>query len=239
MKALCRLLAAAFAFSSPCGAEPSSPQADALRNRIVAHAKTVGPDDYAYTRTIRSEQISNAKSKTDLLVDRWDPGKPEGQRWILVSVDGRAPNAEELKEYAKSLPKRRQLYYGRVAGYFEKPFTTTLDPRGCTVFHFATLPKEAVVVAGSDLSANATAEAIVNASGVVPFIEEVRFRSTKPSRLKVIAKIERFESVARYRLMPDGKPAPSEFSSEMVGSLLGQEGSVRTRITFSELRAAK
>ncbi|MEO5720823.1 MAG: hypothetical protein ABIR71_05045 [Chthoniobacterales bacterium] len=230
------LLVACLALPSLLGAETTAPDSNALRDRIVAHAKTVGPDDYAYTRTVRSEQVSSDKSKTNVIVERWDPTKTGAARWTLVSVDGRVATAEESKDYAKGLPKRRQTHYGRVAGYFEKPFTTTLDARGRTVLSFAALPKETVMVAGTDLSANATAEAIVNTSGAVPFFEEVRFRSTKPSRLKLVAKIEQFESVTRYRLMPDGKAAPSEFSSEMKGSMLGQEGSIRTRITYSDQR---
>jgi hypothetical protein len=52
-----RILAVAFFASLPLAvslaAEASN--ADALKERIIAHARTVTPEDYAYTRTIRSE----------------------------------------------------------------------------------------------------------------------------------------------------------------------------------------
>ena len=93
------------------------------------------------------------------------------------------------------------------------------------------------MVADSDISANATGEAVVNTTGATQFIEEVRFRSTKATRVKLVAKIERFETMTRYRLMLDGKPVPIELASEMSGSMLGQRGSIRTRIAYSEHRA--
>ena len=239
MKLFFGAFVAVFACSPLLGAESSNSESDALRERIIAHAGTVSSDDYAYTRTVRTEQIGGDKTEASVLIERWDPTKPAEQRWTLVSVDGRPPTAEEMKSYTKSLPKRRQAYYGRVARYFAKPATTAIDARGRTVFRFAALPKETVMVADSDISANATGEAIVNASGAVPFLEEVRFRSTKASRVKLVAKIESFETMTRYRLMPDGKPVPVELESEMRGSMLGQQGRIRTRIVYSEHRAVR
>ena len=237
MKFVRHALLACFALSSVFGAEADNSQSAALRERIIAHARTVSAEDYAYTRTVSTEQIGEDKPETRVIVERWDPTRTTDQRWTLVAVDGRPPKADELKDYSKSLPKRRQAYYGRVAGYFAKPATSEIDAHGKTVFHFASLPKDTVMVADTDLSANATGEATVNATGAVPFIEEVRFRSTKSTRVKLIAKIESFETMTRYRLMPDGKPVPSELTSEMSGSMLGQAGRIRTRITYSDLRA--
>ena len=41
----------------------------------------------------------------------------------------------------------------------------------------------------------------------------------------------------RYRMMPNGKPAPVESSSEMNGSMMGKQGIIRTKVTYSDLRA--
>ena len=162
-------------------------------------------EDFAYTRTVRTTQVQSDKTEEIVIVERWDPSQPADQRWTFVSFKGRPPTAEELKDYAKNLSKRRQPYYGRVAEYFSKPFTSATDSRGRTLLRFPSLPKGTVMVSDSDLSANATGEALVNTSGPAPFLEEVRFRSTKPTRLKLIAKIESFETMTRYRLLPDGK----------------------------------
>src|SRR5688572_11385464 len=134
---------------------------EALKERIIAHARTVTPEDYAYTRTIRSESTEGNKKEERVVVDRWDPAKPQDQRWTLVSINGQPPNADQLKNYAKETPKRRTVYYGRIAEYFGKPATSATDARGQTVFRLASLPKETVVASGTDISGNATGELVV------------------------------------------------------------------------------
>lgn len=234
-----RFFALAFFFSLPLAtsfaAEASN--AEALKERIIVHARTVTPEDYAYTRTIRTESTEGNKKEERMIVDRWDPAKPQDQRWTLVSIDGQPPTEDQLKNYAKESPKRRAVHYGRVAEYFGKPATSATDARGRTLFHLASLPKNTVVASGSDISGNATGELVVEAGGGTPFIEEVRFVSTKPARVKLIAVIERFEAVNRYRMMPNGKPAPVESSSEMNGSMMGKQGIIRTKVTYSDHRA--
>ena len=230
-------LVALLPLASSLAAETNSPDADALKERIIAHARTVTAEDYAYTRTVRVETTEGDKKEESVIVDRWDPAKPLDQRWTLISIDGKPPTADQLKDFRKAVPKRRLAYYGRVAGYFAKPATNAADPRGRTIFRFASLPKETVMVNDSDISANATGEVVVNPSGATPFIEEVRFVSTQPTRVKLVAKIERFETMMRYRLMPDGKPVPIESTSDMSGSMLGQQGRIRTRVAYSDHRA--
>ena len=233
VSALVTLIPPTFLFA----AEANSTDAEALKERIIAHARTVTAEDFAYTRTVRMESTEGDKKEEHVVVERWDPAKPLEQRWTLISFDGRPPEAEQLKDYRKELPKRRQAYYGRVAGYFAKPATSVVDARGRTIFRFASLPKETVMVSDADISASATGEVVVDTNGAMPFIEEVRFSSTKPTRVKLVAKIERFETLTRYRLMPDGKPAPIELVSEMSGSMLGQQGRLRTRIAYTDHRA--
>ena len=230
-------LIASLPLASSLAAEPNSSDADALKERIIAHARTVTAEDYAYTRTVRVETTEGDKKEESVIVDRWDPAKPLDQRWTMISIDGKPPTADQLKEFRKAVQKRRLAYYGRVAGYFAKPATSAVDARGRTIFRFPSLPKESVMVSDSDISANATGEVVVDTTGATPFIEEVRFTSTKPTRVKLIAKIERFETMTRYRLMPDGKPVPIESFSDMTGSMLGQQGRIRTRIAYTDHRA--
>ncbi len=229
-------LVAFLPLASSLAAEPGSSDTEALKERIIAHLRTVTAEDYAYTRTIRTELSEGGKKEQRVVIEKWDPSRPADQRWTLISIDGKPPDAEQLKGYRKALPKRRQGY-GRVAGYFAKPATTAIDAKGRTIFRFASLPKESVMVMDSDLSGNGTGEVVVDTTGATPFIEEVRFTSTKPTRVKLIGRIERFETMIRYRLMPDGKPVPAELTSEMAGSMLGQPGTVRNKISYTDHRA--
>ncbi len=229
------LALAALASSAPAAEE----SAEALKQRVLALAQTVGPDDYAFTRTARMESSEGTKSEQVVMVERFDPRKPADQRWTLVSVDGRAPNADELKSHRKEAPKRRVPHYGRVANYFGAPAAASVDARGRTVFRFNALPKDSLTINNTDLSANAIAEAVVDASGAFPFVEQVRFTSTRPTRVMLVANVEKSEAVTRYRLMPDGKPVPMEQVSDMTGSMLGKSGRIKTVVTYSEHRAAR
>lgn len=229
--------AAILAIGRPEAARAADSAAEALKERLLEHARTVTVDDYTFTRTTRTEQIEGEKKTERVVVERFDPAHP--QRWSVVSVNGAPPNAEELKKMAKDGPKRRTAHYGRLASYFGAPASATTDARGRTVFHFGTLPLGTLIVTGVDISPNSKCEATVDTTGPVPFVEQVRFTLTKPVRIKVVAKLEKFEATSRYRMMPNGKPVPTEHVSNAYGSLLGKQGHVRSVLTYTDHRAVR
>jgi hypothetical protein len=94
-------------------------------------------------------------------------------------------------------------------------------------------------VNNNDLSANSVAELTVDASGATPLVEQVQFTLVKPARLMMVAKVERFTSTTRYRVLADGKPAPVEQVSEMTGSMMGKAGRIKTMLTYSDHARAR
>ena len=210
-------------------------QPENLQQRIVAQAKSVSPDDYAFTRTIRSEPTANGKTETTVTVDKYDPTKSGEARWTLVSVNGAPPSADALSKHRKETAKRRVPGYYRLANYFAGPVTTATDKRGRTVVRFAFLPKDSVLVFNSDVSQNTRAEAAVGEANGVPFVEQVRL-SIAPTRIKLIMKLEQYESASRFRMGPEGKPLLVEQVADMTGSGLGQEGRLHQVITYSDYR---
>jgi hypothetical protein len=209
---------------------------DELKQRVLAQAQSISPDDYAFTRTIRSDGTSNGKAEKKVRIEKFDPTRPAEARWTLVSVDGAPPSADELDRFRKDAPKRRMPGYYRLVGYFGSAATASTDSRGRTVFHFAALPKDTVKVMDSDVSQNATAEASVSEANGVPFVEQLHV-SVRPTRLKLIAKLNSYEYTARYRIGPEGKPLLIEQSSDMSGSGMGQTGGAHTVVTYSDYRA--
>jgi hypothetical protein len=220
------LSSAAFAQNKP----------DELKQRILTQAQNIGPDDFAFTRTIKSESTSNGKTEQHVAIDKFDPTKPGNARWTLVTRDGAPPSADALSQYKKDAPKRRVPGYYRLANYFGSPATASSDSRGRTVFHFSALPKDIVKVMDSDVSQNATADASVSEADGTPFVEQLHV-TVRPMRLKLIAKLERYEFTARYRIGPEGKPLLMEQTTELSGSGMGQEGKVHTVVTYSDYRA--
>lgn len=211
---------------------------DDLKQRIVAQAQSVGADDYAFTRNIRAVPTANGKTETIITVDKYDPTKSGDARWTLVSVDGAPPSADALSKYRKETPKRRVPGYHRLANYFAGPVTTATDSRGRSVFRFASLPKDSVLVFNSDVSHNTSAEASVGEANGVPFVEQVRL-SIQPTRIKLVMKLEHYESTSRFRMGPEGKPVLVEQVADVTGSGLGQEGRLHQVITYSDYRAVK
>lgn len=217
----------------------TSDAANALQERVLAVARSVAAEDYAFTRFVRLERNDGGKITQRTELERYDPARPVEQRWVLVAIDGRAPTADELKKYARDTVRRRPAHYGRVANYFGLPATASTDAKGRTIFRFGSLPSETVVLAGNDVSGSAVCDAAVNTSGALPFVEEARFTISKPLRVKLVAKMDRAEVVLRYRMMPNGKPAPAEQMSDVHGSLMGRQGRIKSVLTYSEHRAAR
>lgn len=209
-----------------------------LKQRILAQAQGMTADDYAFTRTVKSEQTSNGKIEHHVNIEKYDPTKSGDARWTLVSVDGAPPSADILATYNKSSPKRRVPGYYRLAQYLGTASTVSTDSRGRTLFHFNSLPKDSALVMDSDVSSNTSAEVSVTEANGTAFAEQVRL-SVKPMRLKLIMKLDHYESTARYRMGPEGKPLLVEHTADMSGSGMGQEGKAHTVATYSDYRAVK
>jgi hypothetical protein len=209
---------------------------DELKQRILSQAQSIGADDYAFTRTIKSDGTSNGKTEQHVNIDKFDPTKSGDARWTLVSRDGAPPSADALSQYKKDAAKRRVPGYYRLANYFGSPATASTDSRGRTVFHFTALPKDIVKVMDSDVSQNATADASVSDADGTPFVEQLHV-TVRPTRIKLIAKLESYEFTARYRIGPEGKPLLMEQTTDMAGSGMGQEGKAHTVVTYYDYRA--
>jgi hypothetical protein len=236
MKTNRTLLLIALLFLGFAAAASVQNKSDELKQRILAQAQSVSPDDYAFTRTIRTDQRSNGKTEKKGTIEKFDPTKPAEARWTLVSVDGAPPSADALKEFHTDAAKRRVPGYHRLAGYFGTPATATADSHGRTMFHFTALPKESVRVLDTDVSQNTMVDASVSEANGTPFVEQVHF-TVRPMRIKLLMKLNSYESTAHYRLGPEGEPFLIEQTSDMSGSGMGQHGESHTVITYSDYRA--
>lgn len=209
---------------------------DDLKQKILAQTQSVDPDDFAFTRTIRTDQASNGKTVKKVTIEKFDPTKSAETRWTLVSVDNVPPSDTDSKAFRKDAVTRNVPGYHRLAKYFGSLATASTDSRSRTVFHFAALPKGSVIALDTDVSQNATLDATVSEANGVPFVEQVHI-TVKPMRIKLIMKLDSFESTSRYRLGPEGKPLMVEQTSDLSGSGLGQTGGAHSVVTYSDYRA--
>jgi hypothetical protein len=213
---------------------------DELKQRVLAQAQSLSPDDYAFTRTVRSETTLGRKTQKKVVVEKFDPTQPADARWTLVSIDGAPPSTAALKRYRKEATKRRMVPgYHRLANYFGTPAKASNEPGAKAVFRFASLPKGAVSILNNDFSRRASAEVLVSEANGEPLAEQVRFTVKPPRRMQLLFKVNPFETIARYRIGPEGKPFLVESTSEMTGTLLGLRGAMRNTMIYSDYQAVR
>ncbi|MDT9600192.1 hypothetical protein [Sphingosinicella rhizophila] len=106
-------------------------------------------------------------------------------------------------------------------------------------YRFARLPAGTLRIGSHDASAHTQAEAVVNVKGKTPFVERIKFTSTRKFRLMLVASVRSMTITGRYTLLPNGAAVPAEASSLLDGSMLGKSGQMKTVATFSDFRAAR
>jgi hypothetical protein len=215
---------------------PVAAQADTLQDQVVAAARGVSPTGFAFTQTTQAEQTGSA-GKT--YVSRYDPAQPPERRWTLVSVDGAAASAKLKASAAKSHSGEDPPSYAELAKWFGTPATRIAQTATSVTYRFPRLPAGIVKIGKHDASADTVAEALVDTSGRVPVVTRVRYVSSTPFRMALVAKVERYVFLATFRVGADGQPVPATTTGDISGSLLGKSGSITTRTTFTDVRAIR
>ena len=206
--------------------------ADALQQQIVAGAREVTAEDFAFTQTSINERTGKGAKEYILA---FDPKRPKEARWTLVRVEGRAPTAKEQAGLAKRAGKGRVPSYADIAKWFGGPATRVSGGKASATYRFASLPAGTIKLGSHDASADTAAEAVVNTSGALPFVERVRFTSNRPFRMMMVAKVEQMDMSVTYGLMANNRPAVVGNTVSMSGSLMGKAGAFKSRTGFSNI----
>ncbi len=209
--------------------------ADALQNQVLAMARSTPSDAFSFRRTMVMESTGSARK---VVVEQFDPRRPAGAQWSLVSVDGAAPTAKQVEQSRKA--KRGPVpSYAQIAEWFGAPATRSDHAPGYVVYRFARLPQGALKIGAHDASADTQAEALVNTRGGVPFVEQVRLTSTKGFRMMLVASLQSMTISGHYRLLPDGHAVPADSASNLTGSLMGKAGSIKTSVTYADFQKVR
>jgi hypothetical protein len=214
---------------------PELARADALQQQVLAAAKTVTSRDFAFTQTLNAQRTGKPANN---VVQHYDPRRGV-TAWTLVKVDGRAPTAKESADAAKQFAKAQVPSYARIAEWFGAPATRIATTPTSVTYRFASLPKGVIKMGSYDASANTSAEAIVNTSGRIPFVERTRFSSNTSFRMMMVVKVERFIIVTANRLLPDGRPVPASVVTEFAGSFMGSAQTMKMQMAYSDVQAVR
>lgn len=209
--------------------------ADPLQDKVLAGMKAA-TGDIAFTQTSRIERSGEAAHD---IVTRYDPRAVAAARWTVVRVDGRAPTAKEAADILKGAAKAPLPSYDRLARWFGGAATRVAETPGSVTYRFAALPKGVVQIGNHDASADTVADAVVNTAGPAPYVERVRFASSRPFRIMMVAKVERYVIGATYVPIADGRVVTTGSDSDMAGSMLGKAGTLTMRTRYTEIRATR
>lgn len=213
---------------------PVPAAADPLQDRVLAGMKATDTGDVGFVQTTRIERTGSAAKE---IVSRYAPAG--SARWTVLRVDGRAPTAKESADFVKVAARTPGPNYARMARWFGARATRVAEEPGRVTYRFAALPKGVVMMGKHDASAHTAAEAVVNTTGPQPYVERVRFASSQPFRMMLVARVERYAVTAGYAPLGDGRVFSTGTDSDIAGSLMGKSGNLRTRTRYSEVRATR
>lgn len=178
---------AAVAVAAPAAADAALEQLrrDALAAPMMAFERT------ASVREADKPEVVN--------IDRFDPRARPGQQWTLVSVNGKAPTPDQVKEHAKRVELQPVPGFHRFNSLLAGPPTATERQGARTVYRWKQLQKGAAPTGrGPDFSDQLSGEAIVRVDGPRPVLEQVRLHAAEPFAIMGVAKMTKFESITRY-----------------------------------------
>lgn len=214
---------------------PAAADADALQNDLLATMRATRADAFAFQRTIAIERTGAARK---VFVERFDPRRAAADRWTLVSVDARPPTKKEA-DRARKARQGPVPSYGELAKWFGGTATRSDTAPGQVTYRFARLPDGVLKIGPHDASADTQAEAVVNTTGRVPFVERVRLTTTKPFRMMLVAAVQGLTVTARYRLLPSGQVVPATTASSVTGSMLGKSGKLDTFVAIEDVQPVR
>lgn len=207
----------------------AAPAPDPLLARIVADAATITEASFGFERTTRLE----AGGKSTVRVERFRPAATP--RWTLASVDGRAPTADEARDYARAADKQPVPNYGRLGAMLRDGAERATAADGNTVYRVTRLPKGSIAANGASMAKHLVGEATIARAGDRPFVAQMRVFAPKPFRMRMVAKVDRFEAVTRYAPGADGRIRVVSQAVTTVGSMLGQSGTMVSRATYAPI----
>lgn len=183
---------------------PTVARADATLDTI--RADSARAQLVAFERTTKRIEGSGKGSGTIIEVDRFDPAAPQGQQWAMVSVNGKAPTAQQIGAYKKRNAGLPVPGFHRVQVMLKGNAEMRTDAAGRTVYLFRKLPANSVPTPGPDISTHLSAEATVEQVAGRPVLSQVRVFAAQPFAMMATVKMHVFETVSVYSPGPGGRP---------------------------------
>jgi hypothetical protein len=201
---------------------------DPLRDRLIADARAVSPAALDFDRATNLVRRGGGTETRVAMVERWD-----GNRWTLVSRNGRPPTAAQKREAEKVAASAPVPGYHRLAALLGTATPAGVDAQGRKLFAIPVLPANSVRTDTADISSHLKAEAIVGERDGRPFVEQLNITARETFKLNALIKVKSFEMTSSYALEAKGPPRLASQSANSVGSVFGIPGGETSKVTFS------
>ncbi|MCU0890187.1 MAG: hypothetical protein MUE77_00265 [Sandarakinorhabdus sp.] len=199
-----------------------------LREAIIDEARACDPAGIAFERTTTAIRRGPGIKNKTVTVERWD-----GQRWTLVSVNGNAPTAGQLKTFRKATAVTPVPGYHRMAALLAAAADVSVDENGRKVLKIPVLPPGSVHTDKADISSHLSGEAVITTTDGKPWVARLKVRAREDFKLNMMIKVTNFEQVSDYRMGPDGKPRLASQSADSKGQMMGFVGGETNEVIYA------
>jgi len=225
-----RLGIAVIAVLAVGSAAPAAAEVPPVAREAFANMPRV-TGEWAFTRTREDDDGSR--------VERFDPATEP--KWQLVSVDGREPTEDELRDYAEEIDQRLAREEGRPgdndfdALAAEDGWERLEEDDRRVTWRFQ---PAAGATDREGMAKHLRGEMTILKS--VPYVESFRLYSDKPFRARVIAKIERFDTRIEMIRLDRRAYMPTRVTTQVRGSAAFGLKNIERDIllTYSDFRYA-
>lgn len=209
-------------------APPSDLRLEPLREAIMSDALAVDPSGMAFERTTTAVRRGPGINERTVTIERWD-----GVHWTLLSVNGKAPSATQLKTFRKATTANLVPGYHRLAALMAAASDISTDEDGRRVLKIPVLPAGSVRTDSADISSHLSAEAVLATTDGKPWVARLKVRARENFKLNLLIKVTNFEQTSDYRLGPDGKPRLATQIAASTGNMMGIAGGQTDEVTYA------
>jgi hypothetical protein len=205
----------------------ATPIPQPLRDRLIAEAAAIAPEQLAFDRTTKSVRTGGGTTTKINLVERWD-----GTKWTLLSIAGAKPTSTQRHDHERAAKAVPVPGYHRLATLLPAATTVETDSQGQAWWHIPRLPAGSVHTDSGDISDHLQADMRLGKRGDGYFVDQMHITARGGFKMNLLIKVTDFDQVIDYQPGSDGKPRLISQKSESKGTMFGFPGGEKAVVTF-------
>lgn len=166
---------------------------ESLVQRAFESIEDTSAGNWAYTESSTTKGVTRVR--------HFDPRRPDGERWTLISIDGNPPTAQEREEYEQDADESEGMGFG-------SEFITTgslqLIEETEASYRFGFSPNVKDESEDAEIMRHVNGELGINKRA--QYVETIHLRNTEPFKPKTGVRISIFDLTMKFGPTADGGP---------------------------------